>query len=430
MPKQEILLDLGEFFTPHPVQDYILSSRARWICLECGRRFGKGRAAVFWLIWNYLELMRKPRPESLVPTVHINVIVPTLTLAAVPWLELLKFIPDPLIRHVDESDKVIKLAGGGLIELKSGDKRATLQASGLDMLWITEADKIDRAVWYDLIPMLRSQDRAGLAWIESKPYNEMGWFHELYQKGLDPSDQLESFHFSTFANPHINWEELYFDKEIMLEADWRREYLAEIEGGSEAAFPFWKNNLLPDDFEAIPHDNHIYQIGVDLGKQMSYSTIAVFDLVTREVVHLDRWQTSWDETRARIANISRRWKTGGIPSTVYIDATGKGVPVVEDLRKEYPDIPLYDIVLNHANRFVYLSRLALAIEKGDIKYPDWGPLRKELARMKRMAHSPHDLFKAPAGQTDDLIFALALAYNKETVDGSVRPCKNRNFMRT
>lgn len=304
-----------------------------------------------------------------------------------------------------------------MIELKSGDKRATLQAAGLDALWITEADKIERATWYDLIPMLRSPFRQGVAWVESKPYNETGWFHELYQKGLDVTPQLESFHFSTLTNPFIEWDELEFDREVMGDADWRREYLAEIEGGVEAAFPFWRKCLYSTEEELPPPpDDHIYQIGCDLGKQLSFTTLGVFDLNSRKILEMDRFQTSWEETRRRIATFSRKYKSGGLPSPVYIDATGKGEPVVEELKRECPDIPIYDVTLNHQNRFVYLARLALAIEKGDISYPDWEPLRKELAWMKRLRQVPHDQFKVPKGKTDDLIFALALAYNKEKID--------------
>ena len=414
---REVFIDLSKYFRPHPAQDYIMKSRADWIVLECARRFGKGRAAVFWLIWNYMELMSKPRPASLVPVVHINVFVPSLGSISVPWLELKKFIPNELIVNINEAEKTIHLLGGGLIEVKSADIRAIQQGVGLDLLWITEADKIERSVWHDIIPMLRSQWRAGKAWIESKPYQEIGWFHELYSKGLTPTKQLESFHFTTLANPFIDWDDVEFDREIMGEIDWKKEYMAEVEAGSEAAFPHWKKRLLPIDFVTPkPDPTHFYQIGVDLGKQLDYTTIAAFDMNMRMVPEVVRFQTSWDECRKRIADFSRRYNTNGTPSPVYVDVTGKGEPVMEDLRREYVDVPLYDVVISQSERFHVLSRLALAIEKGDIQYPDWTPLKQELSLMKRIHRAPMDQFKMPAGKHDDLIFALALAYNKEKID--------------
>lgn len=417
MNSEELFIDLSSYFRPHPVQDYILKSKAKWKLLECGRRFGKGRAAVFWLVTNYCELMSKPRPESLVPIVHINVFVPSIGSMSVPWLELKKFIPQELIISVNEAERTINLLGGGLVEVKSGDIRAIQQGVGLDILWITEADKIERSVWYDIIPMLRSQWRAGLAWIESKPYNETGWFHELYQKGLTPSKQLESFHFSTYANPFVDWDDLEFDKEVMGEIDYNREYLAIVEAGSQAAFPTWKNCIYDlTEFPVPPHFEHVYQIGVDLGKQQDYTAIAVFNLVTRKIDYLEKFRTTWGETRIRIAAVSRQYLTGGIPTPVWVDATGKGEPVVEELIRECPDISFHEVVLVSAIRFQALARLALAIEKKDIIYPDDISLKQQLSLMKRIAASPMDKFMMPLGKHDDIVFALALAYNKEHID--------------
>lgn len=428
-----LYIDLTDYFQPHPVQDYIMSRPAKWKLLECGRRFGKGRAAIFWIIYNYMELMSKPRPTSLVPIVHINVFVPSLASISVPWIELKKFIPTELVLTINEAEKSIRLLGGGLIEVKSGDIRAIQQGVGLDMVWITEADKIERSVWNDIVPMLRSQGRAGLAWIESKPYSEIGWFHELFELGTKKdvieSGRLESFHFTTFANPFVDWDDIEFDKLHMDDATWAKEYMAEVSGGQEAAFPGWKLRLRdPAEDPPLPDPDHFYQVGVDLGKQLSYSAIAVFDLNTRKVVYIERFQTSWAETRRRVAEVSRYWTVGGEPAPVYIDATGKGEPVVEALCADFPDIPIYDVTLGQASRYLALARLALAIEKGDITYPYYEPMNKELALMKRIRRSPYDQFRVPSGRRDDCVFALALAYNKEHID-TVIPVFTRSIMR-
>ena len=414
--EEEIVIDLGRYFGPHPVQSYILRCRAKWLLLECGRRFGKGRAAVFWLIKWYLVLMSKPRPASLVPPVHIGVFVPSLNSVTIPWMELKKFLPPELVVRVDEASHTIELLGGGLIEVRSADIRAIQQGVGLDLLWITEADKIERSVFNDIVPMLRSPFRAGRAYIESKPYQQDGWFHELYQLGQVPNKQIESFHFSSFANPFIDYDEIEFDRNIMTDRDWRREYLAEVEAGAEAAFPDWKLCRMPREWVAPPpNSSHFYHIGVDLGKQIDFSVIAVFDLCTREVVHIDRFQTSWPELRRRVTEVSKMYNTQGCPAPCYIDNTGKGEPIVSELIEKEPDIPIYAIDINQTVRYQLFARLALGIEKGDIRYPDYEALNKELALMKRISHTPNDLFRMPGSKHDDLVFALALSYTRETI---------------
>jgi hypothetical protein len=414
---EEIVVDLSRYFKPHPVQSYILRCRARWVLLECGRRFGKGRAAIFWILKHYLVLMSKPRPASLVPVVHIGVFVPSLNSITVPWLELKKFVPPELVLKIDEGAHTIDLLGGGLIEVRSADIRAIQQGVGYDMIWITEADKIERSVFNDIVPMLRSPFRAGLAWIESKPYQETGWFHELFQMGQHPTKQLESFHFSTLTNPFVDWDEIEFDRQIMTDRDWSREYLAEIESGSEAAFPSWKVGLMPLDWQApSPNSSHFYHVGVDLGKQVDYTVISVFDLCTREIVYIDRFQTAWEEVRRRVAATSKLYNTQGCPAPVYIDTTGKGEPVVAQLITEEPDLPIYGVDINQTVRYQLFSRMALGIEKGDLRYPNWEPLSKELALMKRISKAPCDQFKMTGGrQHDDIVFSIALAYTREQI---------------
>jgi len=412
---KRITLDLSEFFEPHPAQAHILKSKAKWIFVHCGRRFGKGRGAVNWLVDKYLELLEKPRPASLVPPIQIWVMAPSVSAGGVAdqvWMEIKQFMPKPLVKRVIDSEYTMILRGGGVLNVVSSDKRAVHQALGLDILWITEADKMEQEVWLDVVPMLRSPYRAGYAYVESA--RVCPWFSKLLEQGMKPNKQIESFRFTSYTNPHIKWEDLDWDRDnTMDDATFRKTYMAEDSGIPEAAFPRWKLRVQGDYYEETPPKaTHIYQIGVDLGKEASWTVISVFDLVTREIVYIDRYQTSWEDTRKNIGEVGRRY----LHSPVYVDATGKGEPVFEELEKEFDDLTFIPVKFDAKTRYQLLAQLALAIERGTIRYPAYQPLMNELSWMKRFSKHPFDAFEVPRHKSDDCIFSIALAYSSDEVD--------------
>lgn len=426
MSEKTEILDLNQWFTPHPLQSHILKSKAKIKLVRCGRRWGKGRCALMWLVQEYLNILGEEGRDKkgLVPNIHIWVLIPTMKIVNDTWSELKTLIPPMLIENIWESEFRITLAGGGVLEVKSADIRATLQATGLDLLWITEADKVAEEIWWDLLPMLTSYGRAGKAYVESFPYTPDSWFNNLVDKAMSkPDDHMEGWSFTSYSNPLIDPKELdWLRDNVYPEHEFNRQFLAQVGAGVSAAFPGWKNQLLPEDFMTPdPNPNDIYRIGVDLGKEQSYTVISPFNLTARRIEEVIRFQTSWQDTREILHMTSSKY----FHPPIYIDATGKGEPVVEALKLEYDDLEIYPVTFNAENRYIYLAELALAIEKSKIWYPQHSVLMKELAWMKRLAKMPYDEFKTPNGKTDDCVFSLALAYSKEEMeDFTVMPTES------
>ena len=112
------------FKRPHPGQEQVLASPARFKVVACGRRWGKtelGKTTILLEAW-----MRNKRCWWLV--------TPTRQMASQVWRDLKSSIARlKNIRAISETERRIDFAEGGMIALRSAHNPDNLRGEGLDL---------------------------------------------------------------------------------------------------------------------------------------------------------------------------------------------------------------------------------------------------------------------------------------------------------
>jgi hypothetical protein len=152
-----------------------------------------------------------------------------------------------------------------------------------------------------------------------------------------------------------------------------------------------------------PH--YLYQMGVDLAKYQDYTVISIVNLHTFEQVYLERFnQLDWNIQKARIEAVYHRFNR----PRGFIDATGVGDPIVEDLNKRGIRLEAYKFTEQTRNDL--LKNLAIKMEQRIVSLLDDDILKQELSYFQYELGNQGKLkIKVPDGLHDDTVFASALS---------------------
>jgi hypothetical protein len=201
-----------------------------------------------------------------------------------------------------------------------------------------------------------------------------------------------------------------------------------------------------------PHPRIRYYAGLDVGMVNDYSALAIFERVrideehldreTRiedRLVHLERWRIPYPELQQRLGELFARPELVR-KSVLTVDATGVGLAVYEDLRRDARLTGslrgMSPVVITggettsedhgrwHVPKVKLITPLQVAFQRGDVKIPRGLPYLEELkaelqgyeatimaSRNVRYSNNPRE----GGPDHDDLVLAAALAYWRLTV---------------
>lgn len=287
------------------------------------------------------------------------------------------------------------------IELKGADNEDSLLGVGLKGVVLDEAAMIRESVWPKIIrPTLA--DSQGWAMFISTPRG-MNWFYDLYIKGLVENEEWQSWHHPTHINKYIPKTEIEQMKLDMSERLYRQEILAEFLDDDCGVFKKI-NRCIVGEMKS-PVTGRFYVMGVDLAKTVDFTVLTVMDSVTRELVAFERFQdVSWTEQKIRIQSLAKKYNN----ALCFIDSTGVGDPVVEDLQKS--GVSVDGIKFTSASKFNLIDNLSIAIEQRLITFPMVEVLIKELKQFEYVITNAGNIkYSAPEGKHDDCVISLALA---------------------
>jgi PBSX family phage terminase large subunit len=204
-----------------PSQEKIAISRKRFRVVNCGRRFGKTTLAV-------LEMVAKAVSKT---DIRIAYIAPTYQQARdIAW-EDLKNLVLPAAAKINESrlEVLVKTQDEGIskISLRGWESIETLRGQKFDFIVIDEIASM-RNFWINWEEVIRPTltDKKGHVLFISTPKG-FNHFYDLYNKSLK-DDDYESFHFTSYDNPHLPVEELDKAKFEMLPERFSQEYMADF----------------------------------------------------------------------------------------------------------------------------------------------------------------------------------------------------------
>jgi len=185
-------------------------------------------------------------------------------------------------------------------------------------------------------------------------------------------------------------------------------------------------------FEAYDPD-HEYIGAVDFAKKKDYAAVCVIDRDTNKAVYMTRWNkktvatgkaTYWKYCKEKVKAINARF---GSKVFWFMDATGVGDPVVEDLIRDGLDVycdkekETNGVVVTNNLKEQMVERTQIAIDETMISYPDpeecEGKEREVIEAFEsemqsfqqEVTLSRNIRYNAPTGEHDDLVFVFILA---------------------
>jgi hypothetical protein len=363
----------------HKAQQTVLDSTARFRVMMAGRRFGKS------LISQSISI------ESGVCREQVAYITPTYQLGKIFFQEVLKLLPESIYKK-NESDLVINFITGGSIRFFTGERLDAMRGLKFHLVIIDEASYIPNLEdgWNNSIrPTLT--DYKGKAIFLSTPRGR-NFFYSLFIKKDEP--EWESFKFTTYDNPFIDPSEIDAARAQLPHSVFEQEYMANPM--ENAANPFGSEhiNKCTQPLSSLPAEYY----GIDLAKSVDWTVIIGFDR-NGHVSHYERFQKDWMQTKETIRRLKKQ-------AHIFIDSTGVGDAIVEDLQKYFNDMNGFKYTSTSKQQL--MESLASSIHKGEIGYPS-GPIKDELEIFEYQFTSTGVRYNAPPGFHDDCVNALALA---------------------
>jgi PBSX family phage terminase large subunit len=210
----------------HPAQAQVVQSNKRFRVLLAGRRFGKTTLAVW-------ELFGKAVSKKETKCVYL---APNFQQARdIAWQELLR-ICQPIMVDKNEARLEVKVkakdGGTSTILLRGWESIESLRGQSFDLVIIDEVASL-RHFWTGWQEVLRPAlaDREGQVLFIGTPKG-FNWFYDLYTQSHLSSERArgewESFHFTTYDNPHIPKTEIEKAKEELPVDKFAQEYLADF----------------------------------------------------------------------------------------------------------------------------------------------------------------------------------------------------------
>lgn len=376
---------------PHPGQQQVLDSKARFKVLLCGRRWGKS------LISQIISVL------GIVNGKHIAYVTPTYQLSKIFFQDILKLIPVKLIKAANKTDLVITLITGGTLSFMTGERLDSFRGRKFHTVIIDEAAFIPdlETAWLNSIrPTLT--DYKGNALFISTPRGK-NYFYALYNKGLNKEDGYESFHFTSYDNPHIAASEIDAAQLELPDSAFRQEYLAEP--GENTANPFGVDNIKNNTVAELSQ-KETKVIGIDLGKHNDYTVLTGLD-EDGKISLFERFKLPWLLTIEKIKKLPAYCLKA-------VDSTGVGDAVYEQLSTTCTNITGFKFTSTSKPQIV--MELVKDLEMGKVKVNDVTANEMMVFEYK-IQPSGHIKYEAQSGFHDDTVMALCMAnhFLKEAV---------------
>jgi hypothetical protein len=249
---------------------------------------------------------------------------------------------------------------------------------------------------------------------------------------------MQAFHFTSFDNPLANHEEIMRQKQVISDAAFRQEYLAEFITPEGAVFPDVEKSLKYYEFPLLfdpSGEDYLadYHIGIDWGRENDRTAICVFKHERLEsgkkrstLVYFEVLGNMQLTLQAKmIAGICERYPTAEVISEKNnFGFAGNELlePLITNSITEYNT--------SKESKPLLIERTKVAFERGEIVLPAWDDTETtpsediqilfdelRIFECKEKAKD-HYVYSAPAGKHDDSVIALCLAVSGKLTHGS------------
>jgi len=305
---------------------------------------------------------------------------------------------------INRTERTITTRRGGELAIYSGDNIDSIRGEAFNLVVMDEAAKLPEGAWTDAImPTLADYD--GDAILISTPRGR-NWFYMEYLRAQGGTPTAAAWTAPTTANPLPNIRKAAgLARDRVPEATYRQEWLAEfLESGGVF-------RRVADAATAIEQESavngHEYVFGVDWGRSNDYTVIVVLDVMTSEMVALDRFnRIDYSLQLARLTALAERFR----PRAIVAEANSMGQPLIEQLTAA--GLPVVPFTTTNASKQIAVDALALAFERGQLRIlPDPTLIAELQAYEAERLPSGMLRYGAPEGMHDDTVMATMLAWH-------------------
>jgi phage FluMu gp28-like protein len=389
-------------------QTAIVDSPARFTVTLAATKCGKTASHIVWLFEQALGCKRNQ---------SVWWIAPTFSKAKIAFDRMKVQISDRRLYSANETNLVITLAHGVKICFKTGEKPDNLYGDDVYAFVFDEFTRAREEAWHALRTTITSTGGKGKFIGNAK--GKRNWGNKLAMRAKSGEDKEYEYHKITAfdaaeagmltkdGRPLL--DEINSAKKDLPESVFAELYLAEpSEDGSN---PFGLQHIAACCYPAIS-TNPAVCYGIDLAKAVDWTTIIGLDKVGGVCHYQTFTKTNWKHITEQIKLLPSN-------AQIAIDSTGVGDPIAEDISLTMTNIEPF--VFSSKTKQQIMEGLAIAIQQRKITICDDGNITRGTGRIRHQLEQYEFeytrtgvKYTAPAGQHDDDVCSLALAWHKFT----------------
>lgn len=313
----------------------------------------------------------------------------------------------PIANKVDISKAEMRIGfpSGGFIQFFTDENPTAGRGDKFALAVEDEAAQIKEETHFDVIlPTLADYEGQSLCLTTPKGRN---WVWREHLRGLDPTcESVAFFHAPTSANPMPQIQRAFEAARERLGAtsrSFRQEWLAEFIDDAGSVFGNVRH-VATGAMETAPNHSSHYVAGIDWGRSIDYTVVAIYDVTLNRVVAYDRFHGFEDHTMAqRVLGFLRRWRVDGTVVEVNVAKW-----VADFLRRN--DLRVVDFTTTNASKSAIMDLVSEKISSGTVTLPNDPTLIGEFEAYD-YERLPSGNFRmgAPDGMHDDIVIAVSLA---------------------
>ena len=338
-------------------------------------------------------------------------ISPTLNQSRKLYKEILKVTADSgVIKKKNDSLLEIEFINGSIIMFKSAEQRDNLRGyTYTGLLCIDEAAYINDEV-FSIVKPSTDVHRTPLL-IVSTPKFKLGFFFELYEKGMMGVKNISSYDFNEFdTSVLLSNEALEMYRQMLPKNQFLTEYLGEFMDSDSSVFSGFKECIKP-----ISQSYKELYVGIDWGNGTGNDDTVICGLNERgEQVLLEYFNNK--NTTSQIEYISQLLSNYPV-KMIYAEYNSLGKPLT-DLLKEKVKYKIECWLTTNESKARIVNSLQVAFEQQQVTLLDDDKQTAELSMYEASYNmkTGNVSYNAPSGGHDDICIALMLALE----------CKNKS----
>lgn len=399
------------------VYNLVQDKRYKYITVAFSRQSGK---TVLMLVLCIQWLMEK--------NVSIAYICRNFILAKRLYRELVKILPNDIVKSANGSDLLIESIYGSTLTFYSAEQGASLRGQTFNYMICDEfafhkQEQTDGTMlWNDILsPTLKARGRKCI--FVSTPLGKNNIFYEMYQRGLsDDFPKYASILKTIYDDGFITQEEIDEIKKSIPELSFKQEYMCEWLDDGLSFFQGFS-----DCFDIDSYSGNKCWIGCDLSGDGSDSTVCA-KVSENGNVELFEAVGTLDMKYRQISDFIDRSN----PVAVYCENNGIGLPMIGEIKKlSRNKNRIYEWTTSNSSKEEIVSDMAVAIAnkevhfiKSDMKtYNELGNFVVSVSKSRKLT------FAARGSGHDDRVMATAIALRCRE-DFKYAGKNNNNFVRS